>query len=283
MILIDYNQVAISSAMIFRDRLKNITDINEISNLITHSVLSTIKSLKKKFSNVYGDLVFCCESSKPWRVGFFSYYKEGRKTSRKKSEYDWSVVFSIVNQLKKDIKENFPYKVLEVESAEGDDIIAIIAKNFKDPFKTLICSKDKDFFQLHSDQIFQFDANSKKIFSESENSKDVLFEQIIRGDEIDGIPNILSDDDSFVNKKRQKSITKDFIEVCKNNGIPEQVLPNYRRNLILMDFNYIPESIKNKIIDAYVNCEIFGDFKTVKKYLLDRDLNKLFEDIGSFF
>ena len=51
-----------------------------------------------------------------------------KKTERGSSGLDWNLIFETLNNIRDEIRDNFPYKVLEVEGAEDDDCIATIVE-----------------------------------------------------------------------------------------------------------------------------------------------------------
>lgn len=259
MILVDMNQIMISNLMVSIKPLQN-TDINE--DLIRHMVISSLRFYEKKFSEEYGELILCYDSKHYWRKDYFSYYKATRKKDREDSKLDWGAIFDCLNKIRDEIKEYLHYKVIEVYGAEADDIIATLAKHIT-PDKVLILSGDKDMGQLQKyPNVQQFNPIQKK-FLEQENPKQFLKEHIVKGDRSDGIPNFLSDDDTFVSSKRQKPISKKnidkWIECDPELFCSSEQLRNYHRNKTLIDFDYIPQNIQNSIL------EYFEKVKTEKK------------------
>ena len=157
MILIDYSQVALSAILTFQRELKG--SESEIKNLIRHVTLSTLKSYKKKYGKEYGELVICCDGRKYWRKEIFEHYKASRKKMRDSSDLDWKLIFDTLSEMREDIAKYFPYRVIHIERAEADDIIAAMTvwcqKNqlvkeglVDEPQPILIMSSDKDFKQL---------------------------------------------------------------------------------------------------------------------------------------
>jgi 5'-3' exonuclease len=214
MIIVDFNQVMISSLMA---QLGNHTNIPIEEGLFRHMVLNSIRSYKQKFSQEYGEIVIACDDKNYWRKQLFPYYKANRKKHRDSSELDWTTIFNCFNKIKQELKDNFPYRVIQVETAEADDIIATLAGY--DQQDTLILSGDKDFIQLHNDTIKQYDPVKKK-FIKHDNPVGYLYEHILKGDAGDGIPNILSDDDVFVVEgKRQNLLHKNVLM-----RLPKQLL-----------------------------------------------------------
>jgi hypothetical protein len=249
-ILIDYSQVAIGN---LHQQLKMAENVEP--SLLRHMVLNSIRKLNKSFSSQYGNVVICADGSQYWRKGIFPYYKAGRKKTREDSGIDWNTVFEVLRELRHEIKENFPYRVLCVQGAEADDIIAVLAKHFHKQEKILIASGDHDFSQL---QVFpNVDQYSpiKDEFIRSVDPRRDLQEHIIRGDKGDGIPNLLSADDCFVNGVRQSPIREIKLNVWVKQKpeeyCDEKMLRNYHRNKQLVDLSQIPDHVENSIMSAW--------------------------------
>lgn len=276
------NQIMISNLMVSIKPLQN-TDINE--ELIRHMVISSLRFYEKKFSEEYGELILCYDSKHYWRKDYFSYYKATRKKDREDSKLDWGAIFDCLNKIRDEIKEYLHYKVIEVYGAEADDVIATLAKHFSstEMHKILILSGDKDMGQLQKyPSVVQFNPIQKK-FLEQENPKQFLKEHIVKGDRSDGIPNFLSDDDTFVSSKRQKPISKKNIDKWINFEpekfcTPEQ-LKNYHRNKTLIDFDYIPKNIQDNILEYYN--KIKHEKRTIKlNYFIQYRMAKLLTEFS---
>ena len=143
MILIDFTQVVIGSLMVALNRGEDLDD-----DLVRHLILNNIRYYRTRFTEEYGEVVLCCDSRHYWRKDYFPNYKANRKVDRKKSEYNWDLIFETLNIIRDEIRENFPYKVIEVYGAEADDIIAVLTKE-RSGVDNIIISSDKDFIQLH--------------------------------------------------------------------------------------------------------------------------------------
>jgi len=297
MILIDYSQVALASILTFQADLKS-GDQEKVINLIRHVALSSIKSFKKKYGKEYGEIVICCDGRKYWRRDFFQYYKAGRKKTRDKSDLPWTLIFDTLNQMRQDVAEYFPYRVMHIDEAEADDIIAVMSKwtqenalveegLITEPQKVLILSSDHDFMQLQKyDNVNQWSPNTKKFIKV--NKKEVhekMITHIVKAGD-DGIPNILSKDDVFMTGERQKPVSakrlQEFIEngfiACKN----DEERRNWHRNTTLVDFNHIPENISKMIVENYLNNPPKGDKMTAMKYLMEHRCRLLLEEIEEF-
>ena len=278
MIIVDFNQVMISNLMM---QLGNHTNIPLEEGLFRHMVVNSLRSYKQKFQQEFGEIVIACDDRNYWRKQVFPYYKANRKKNRDASEINWNQVFDIFNKIKGEIKEHFPYRVIQVESAEADDIIATLVTENND--KTiLILSADKDFVQLQKyATVKQYDPIRKKWIKE-DNPQQYLYEHILRGDQGDGIPNILSDDDTFVTDKRQKPMTQKKMDIFKSEGISQEMLKrNFARNEMLVDLTKIPDNIRNGVINKY-NEENGKDRSKLFNYFISHNLKLLMDSVGDF-
>ena len=291
MILIDFTQIAIGSLMVALNR-SNQSETDE--NLVRHLVLNNLRYYRSRFIEKYGELIICCDNKHYWRRDYFPNYKANRKRDRAATGLDWNAIFTHLNQIRDEIKENFPYKVVDVHGAEADDIIAILVKKAQDDTNNLIVSSDKDFIQLHGDYVDQYSPVTKKMIN-GKDPVEYLREHIIRGDRSDGVPNILSADDTFVSEKRQKPMRKTMIatiiEAMKEYEpellyrlakCPEDTWRrNYRRNETLIDFNKIPNDIQDEILREFENVKV-GSREGLFDYFIKNRLNNLIDNLGEF-
>ena len=281
MILVDMNQVTISNLMI------QMKDEPLSEDLVRHMVLNSLRSFKTKFSKDFGELVLCYDDKHCWRKDYFPYYKQNRKKARSESSLDWNELFDILTKIQNELEENFPYKVLKINGAEADDIIAILSNKISSTpnlyEEILIISGDKDFIQLHqSDNVKQYSPTLKK-FVVDENPEQYKFEHIIRGDKGDGVPNVLSQDTVFVEDLRQRPITKKKLIEWKENGIPEgEIKRNYQRNKTLIDFDSIPNELGELIYNMWVDKITQNDKSKILPYFMKHRLKELTEKLGDF-
>jgi hypothetical protein len=285
MIIVDFNQVMISNLMM---QLGNHTNIPIEEGLFRHMVINSLRSYKQKFGDQYGEMVIACDDKNYWRKQIFPYYKANRKKNREESEINWTQVFEIFNKIKLEIKENFPYRVIQVESAEADDIIASLVNKFGKDLNygesILILSGDKDFVQLQTfNNVKQYDPVRKKWINH-DNPERFLLEHILKGDAGDGIPNVLSDDDTFVSDKRQKPLTQKKINKIYNDGavlLDSQIDRNFMRNKHMVDLSMVPESIRTEVLNKYIN-EQGKDKSKLFNYFINFKLKNMMENIGDF-
>jgi 5'-3' exonuclease len=287
MILIDMNQIMISNLMM---QLKG-DALNE--NLVRHMVLTALRAFERQYSPTYGEVVLAYDSKHYWRKEAFPYYKQNRKKDREASDLDWGAIFEVLNKIRDEIKNFFPYKVVEVYGAEADDVISTLTtfqayknikleKQGKEAEKVLILSGDKDFIQLQKYPfVKQYNPILKKEIKH-DNPREYILEHIIKGDKSDGIPNFLSDDDTFVANKRQKPISKKNLEKWVTLSpsdfcLDKQSVENYERNRKLIDLTLIPEHLATEIV-SYYKALNNSEKKVPLEYFQQHQLTKLMEE-----
>lgn len=281
MILLDNNQIVLASIFV---GLKNNPNVSE--DLIRHQVLNSYRMIRRLFNEEYGELVICQDSSNSWRKQFFSQYKANRSKSHAESEYNWDEIYRILNIVRDEVRDNFPYKNMRVENCEADDIIAVLVKSYANQEKIVIVSNDKDFQQLQIYPGVKQYSTMRKEFLECKYPRMFLAEHIMRGDSGDGVPNILSDDDVFINdEKRQNRLTsKKMDEMLRvvPNFTDDKLLRNWERNSTLIDFVNIPAEIETRILDEYAKPTVVSDRSKVLPYMINNKLKNLISVIEEF-
>lgn len=291
MIIVDLNQVMLSNLLMSLGKHTN-ASIEE--GMVRHMVLNSLRSYKVKFGDEYGELVIACDNTNYWRRKLFPYYKANRKKNREASDLDWNSIFECLNKIRQELKDFFPYRVIDIESAEADDIIGTLVKEFgagaeETMFgldeQILILSGDKDFIQLHVHKnVKQYDPTRKKWVSHITPDK-YLDEHILKGDSGDGVPNVLSSDNCFVVGDRQKPLTQKKLDAFIILGLDGKFdHPNYKnfiRNKHLIDLNFTPKEIHEKVMESY-KAQEGKDRSKLMNYFITNKLRNLTESIGDF-
>ena len=283
MILLDFSNIIVGSIMVAH----KVPDEERFGeDFIRHLVLNSIRSYRNKYKNKYGEIVICTDFHSSWRKEVFPFYKAHRKVAREKQKVekgmDWSALFDTISKIIVEIDTFFPYKVIRVPHAEGDDVIAVLSRAFKE--KSLIISSDKDFSQLYKyNWVRQFSPMKQKMIN-GIDPIEYLKEHIIRGDKGDGIPNILSADDCIVNGVRQKPISKKKVAnwlVQDPHDFNDEMKSGWIRNKILIDFDLIPKNITEAILEQY-NSEKKYQQGQLTNYFIKNRLKYLMENMGDF-
>ena len=288
MILIDYSQVAISNiaVQLAMSKGKNVLSIP----MVRHMILNSIRGYVHRFKSEYGnEVVICVDGPDPWRRDIFEQYKAKRREGRNNDDKDWESVFGLIHTIKEEIRDNFPYKVVQLDKVEADDIIAVICKKHHDN-KVLIISGDKDFQQLQKYPNIDQYSPTKKEFVKTDSPQEYVYEHILKGDTSDGIPNFLSPDDTFVNRIKQKPVSKKklagWIDSLMRGNDPQDFCNeyhyrNFQRNQRLIDFDYIPDDIETDIYKEYEKATV-SDRSKILPYMIKNDLRELIGKIEEF-
>ena len=283
MILLDFSGIAIAPIVMGQAKYDD-------ENLIRHMILNTIRMYKQKFKD-YGEMVIVADAGGNWRKDVYPEYKGKRKQNRDESKIDWDKAFQNINMVLEEIKVNMPWKVIHQWGCEADDAIAELVKRtqeFGNYEKVMIVSADHDFIQLQKfDNVQQFSPNTKK-FVKDPNPRLYQLEHILKGCSGDGVPNVLSDDDTFlVEGKRQNVLSKKKKEALLEDphALGEQVYRNYLRNkkmIVLTEESQCPDSVKQEIINKFESYETPARNK-VLPYLISKQCRLLVEVVEEFF
>ena len=285
MIIVDLNQVMLSNLLM---QLGNHTNAQLEENMVRHMILNSLRSYRQKFSQEYGELVIACDNTNYWRKQIFPYYKANRKKNIENSELDWKALFECLNKIRAELKEYFPYRVIDVESAEADDIIATLVTKFSTELNTgekiLILSGDKDFIQLHVyPNVSQYDPTRKKWIKHDDPER-YLHEHVLKGDAGDGVPNVLSPDNVFVVGDRQRPLTAKKMEKIMGTDLEDMetsLARNYSRNAQLIDLSFTPESIREKVMEQF-EAQKNRDRSKLLNYFIVNKLKNLTEHLSEF-
>ena len=288
MIIVDYSGIALASIIINKT-------FDE--QLIRHMILNSLRMYRTRYKEEYGELVLAVDASNNWRKTAFPQYKASRKKTQKQSDFDWGEAFRILNKIREEIAENFPYTVIRVDGCEADDVIGTLVamnpdhNNDFNPQKYMIVSSDRDFLQLQKFRnVRQFSPLLKKELS-VDNPRVYLQTHIIKGDKGDGVPNILSDDNVFVEGFRQTPITQKKIDNIIEDLEEGELLyaaswyRNYCRNKKLIDLSETPQELRTEIINNFMADK--PDTRWMRRgkvfpYLVENKCNELIKSAQEF-
>jgi len=210
----------------------------------------TFDKIIKLISNDVSEVIIAFDGPNNWRKAIYKKYKANRKKSRDKSQIDWEGFFVVYHNYIEEIANHFPFKVLLIDRCEADDIIAVLTDIVENPF---ICSSDEDFLQLPNDKVTIYNLKHNKIITDF--PKNFLEIKCLIGQPKDNIPNIKTPLDWSENKRKPgfgiKSAEK-VLEYGIEKWLEENALTErYKVNQYLIDFNKIPNIIKELIINKY--------------------------------
>ena len=279
MILLDYNAIAIGNFVVQK------VAVDE--NMIRHMILNSIRMYRQKFGKEYGEMVIVADGMNNWRKDVFPNYKVKRKKNREESSIDWTEAFRIIGMIRDEIRDNFPYKVVHQDGCEADDSIAHIAMSTQEFGRyepVMIISADGDFKQLQVNKnVRQYSPLTKKFVVEK-NPKLELANKILKGDSGDGVPNVMSDDNVFLESRRQSILSAKKREALLDDpmALGEEVYRNYLRNKKLIDLSETPSSVIKNIINTYDSQDPSSNKGKVLNYLIQKRCKLLIESVGEF-
>jgi len=284
MVIVDFNGLAIGSIM---GQLQRGEELSE--NLVKHIILNNLRVYRNKYKEAdHGKMVIACDSYS-WRKEVFPEYKAQRKANRSKDKHDWQQIFDLIESTLQDLRENFPYAVIKIDSAEADDIIGALTVEMSDfgGEDVVIISADKDFIQLQQyGHVIQWSPMFNKMIKE-DNPRRYLFEHLLKGDAGDGVPNANSHDDVFVTAARQTPMTKKAIDKYWDNRddlemiMKPNVFRNFMRNVQMIDLTNTPDGIREASINTYKNYK-YPSRQNILTYLIENRMKMLIDSAGEF-
>ena len=282
MILVDFSGICLATILINKENDER---------MIRHMTLNSLRMYNQKFKENYGQMVLACDGPNNWRKEYFPQYKGNRRKSREQSTFDWNEAFRILNSLREEIRDNFPYKVIHMDGCEADDIIGTLVENsqeFGNFEPIMIVSADGDFKQLQKyDNVSQWSPLTKKLVEEGHPRQNLKL-KILQGDTGDGVPNVLSDDDTLIEGRRQTPLSKKKKEAILQDLSDGELLyaaswyRNYCRNETLIDLSKTPSSLKQNIINNFMEQDPWGNKGKVFPYLVSKKMNRLIESVTEF-
>lgn len=278
MILLDYSSVAMSSLM------PQIEQFEENEDLIRHIIFNLIRKFNLEHRSEYGELIICMDGNNNWRRERYPFYKANRRKNRKQDKHDWNKIFEQINRVRDEVKDCLPYKVLHVERCEADDCIGTVIANKENNESVLIISPDKDFVQLQRyPNVRQWSNIQKKWVTADVHPVIDLETKILKGDTGDGVPNVLSEDNTFVDQGRQTPLTKKKIQALMEN--PESNGTSTARRIIrnrdLIDLSRTPTDIKEEILSQYQQTPK-GNIVKMMSLLTKHQMKLMLESLSDF-
>lgn len=263
--------------------------------LVRHIVLNSIRAVRVKHGKKYGEIVICADGRNYWRKEINPFYKGQRAGARKKSKLDFTSIFKSFDVVKKELIEVFPYKYIEANRAEADDVIGVLARKYSSlENPCLIWSADHDFRQLHQyPGVSQISPMTKKeVFRDELSPKQYIMSHTISGDAGDNVTNLFSDTDTFMTEgKRQKSVSKKKLaewvkltpeEFCAETGV---TMERFRLNERLVDLSKTPQDIVDDIVSQYEKEQkpvIGGIGNKILRYFMNNNMKVMTDSLNDF-
>lgn len=218
MLLLDFSNLAKAA---ITANLYNIpvTESPEGMSMVRHVALSSIMNYRKKFSKYGEPLIIADSATGYWRKDIFPEYKGTRDKNQEDSIIDWKFVSAVTKIVLKELKDNFPWAVIQVDKAEADDIIGILSGRASEP--TMIVSGDQDSIQSHKNpwvkqwspiQAYHKNGQGDITAENTTVALQSLITKIVKGDSGDGIPNVLSASVCLMEGIKQTSVMQNVLD-----------------------------------------------------------------------
>lgn len=281
MIFVDFSSIAFSAFMPQAEKFM------KAPNNYKSLVLNIIRHINVTHRKQYGELIVCFDGKLNWRREVFPEYKQVRRNKRDDSVINWDDVFTLMSEIRNDIKEYTPFKNIQVDRAEADDVIGTLCYKLHNGPNNLIISPDKDFIQLQRlGNVRQWSNIQKKFIKPEQTAVKDLELKIIKGDSGDGVPNILSDDDTFINEdKKQGMVTKRRVEEWLSGPYEKTMTTatyaRYKRNKKLIDLSQTPDEIKTEITEKFKE-PAKGSINSLMTYFARHKMSNLFASLDDF-
>ncbi len=192
-----------------------------------------------------------CPRTEIWRNDLYNKYKETRD---KDDSFMGGPFFKHVYQdNNKLLHEAGVNHVLKFPNMEGDDVVAICKKYLRNKYpeaRIIILANDHDYCQLVDPncQIINFQnknlCESKKVFPEADKN---LFYKIVLGDKSDNIMPIFKKCGPKTCEKYYENKELFLEALAKDKDAQDK----YELNKKLVDFNEIPETLVNGVLEEY--------------------------------
>ena len=221
--------------------IKDIVFLDIFTKNYFRSLEKMIKRFKINFKNVY--FIRDCPRDNIWRMKEMPKYKKNRDNTTKyqSNKYNIGSIFKYVySNIYPYLDNNYGINVIKVEQAEADDIIAVMTKmyNINELCNFVyIISEDKDMFQLLKYNKVKIYNMKFKRLGMNIDPEDFINKKIILGDKSDNISGF------YIKDIDTNLVNSDLVKIIDDSSL-------LTRNRKLIDFDYIPEEIENRICNT---------------------------------
>jgi 5'-3' exonuclease len=228
-------------------------DYNTVANMMFEVVSNDIVRFGISKSN---PLVVAVDSKPYWRSQYYNencrkfpeYYdtkKEEWKTYKggrsKDPDFDWNKIHKVFSYVLKTLDCCTDVRVIEVPTAEADDVIYIASKYYQNKGQpTIIVTCDKDINQCQVVGEIEIYDPMKKIFIPTINKERFMKLHLICGDKGDNIAAIKP-------RVAEKTAVKMYDTITETLLTNPDMNERYLFNQVLIDFKHIPEDLYGQV------------------------------------
>ena len=228
-----YRYFATKRWISFQKNTENIDFLESFERHFENDLNKLCKKFKTPKTNIYFG-VDCCRNT-IWRNEYLKTYKQQRIDNPEFNR-------EIFDYFKSTLKDKYNLKLINCDHLEADDVIGIIHKEITNKINTIIITNDSDYVQLKNDRTTIINMQLKDI-TLKHNLKNYTIYKALLGDKSDNIKRVGKISKTTAEKIIQKS-TDEIYEWLADN----ELLTEYNNNIRLIDFNYIPEELINRLL-----------------------------------
>lgn len=190
-----------------------------------------------------------------WRKRFiYDNYKMARSSiiKTKKGEYNIGRIFNYIYAIiYPKLVMRFGLQIMGIPEAEADDVISIIshyASHVAPDIDLVIIARDSDYIQLLQlpnviiETLSGYPMESKL---RGLSPLEYLLWKILNGDNSDNIP-------ACVNRNESNIFMRNLRALEIRLKVDKQFFMKFKQNQILIDFRYIPKTIRDKIVNKFI-------------------------------
>lgn len=249
--------------------LPNLLNCEEFKKILKQFTMKRIETVdwiaKENFQNELDiadgvDYVFAMDDrvSYSFRKKLYTEYKAQRALVKRSyqlqpiKDYITNVIFKEL-----EVEEKYGYRLVKVEGAEGDDVIATTLMNLKDKYlASMLVASDHDFLQL--DGVREFDLFGKEakrnLGGEEVSADDYLLGKILMGDKSDNIKQVFPK----CGPKTALKWTKDKSALKTVLKESQEAAQRYLLNKKIISFKEIPSELSSHILEK-VNAALYTE------------------------
>lgn len=249
-----------------------------LAHLLLNSLIDTIDQFKINKSNV---LILALDGSRKdgWRRKVFPFYKANRD-NKPDDGFDWKSFYNVLNDITDILRTSTDIHVIRHDNAEADDVIYVGTKIFKE---SIIISSDKDFLQLQSNTVKQFDPIKKAYINLKDkgfnDAKEYLKYHICMGDKIDNVPGIKK---GWGEKTIKKNL-HDLGSLFKKETDLKSIKEAYLANEILISLEKLPPVIDKDIENEYNSIKTSNyNYMNLFEFCKKHKLKKIMDNVQKF-
>jgi len=240
----------------FRRILKNVfmKKLEQVENVVKQNFQDQIDSVDQI------DTIFACDDKlkRNFRLDLYPQYKANRLVVKR--QYKLSTLKDYVRNVlctELGLEENYGYRFITVDGAEGDDVIATVLMKFKDSYSgSVLIASDHDFLQI--DGVREFDLFGKEakreLGKEEVSAEDFLLGKILMGDKSDNIKQVFYK----CGPKTALRLTKDKAALRNMLKEDQESASRFKLNKKIISFAEIPKELSDRIVKA-VNESLYAE------------------------